>query len=161
MVTRRPSSAQTGFSLLFVLFSIALLSITLTAASLVWSTELREQKERELLFVGQEYRNAIRSYYLMIPGRPEYPTSLQSLILDPRFPNTVRHLRKIYPDPLTGHALALVRDPQGGGIMGVYSNATGTPVKVAGFDLADGQFKNASSYAQWLFIFTPIDSKRL
>jgi len=42
-----------------------------------------------LLFAGNAIRQAIAAYYLATPGAFEqYPASLESLLKDPRFPDT-------------------------------------------------------------------------
>jgi hypothetical protein len=64
----------------------------------------------------------------------------------PRFPGKRRHLRRLYPDPMTGQAdWVLLR--QGDHIIGVRSRATGRPFKQAGFEKRDADFAGAASYA--------------
>ena len=156
MVRRARARTQRGFALLFVLILIGILAIGMTGAELVWSTEAKEQREAQLLYVGAQYRQAIRSYFFAVPGHPAYPQRLRDLLSDTRFPQAVRHLRQEYPDPMTGKPLQLIRDPVSHGIMGVYSAAPGQPLKVGGFPLGDAGFTGAKSYAQWRFVFAPL-----
>jgi hypothetical protein len=60
-------------------------------------------------------------------------------------------LRKLYKDPMTreGEWTLIL---QQGRIMGVASQATGTPIKKSGFNPDQNDFGEASSYAQWRFI---------
>ena len=77
--------------------------IGLAAAGLVWKTEIKREKEAQLLFVGEQYRQAIGSYYESTPSAVrQFPLSLADLLKDARFPAIKRHLRQMYSDPMTG-----------------------------------------------------------
>lgn len=132
---------------------LAILAITATASIQLGSVLLRRAAEDELLAVGTEFRNAIISYSNHTPsGQKRSPSSLQDLLKDPRHPHTVRHLRKIYTDPLTGKEdWGLLHTLDGNGITGVFSLAEGRPVKVANFDLSYQHFTGKTSYAEWRF----------
>ncbi|HZR03574.1 MAG TPA: type II secretion system protein [Burkholderiales bacterium] len=141
-----------GFALLALLIAIAIMGLALASTAEIWATHVKREKELELLQIGAEFRRAIQSYAVSSPGSPEYPRSLQELVLDPRFPNTRRHLRRIYADPFTGKPdWGLIRS--GDGIVGVHSLATGKPLKVAGFDPDMGISPGASRYSDWLFAY--------
>ena len=153
--------AQNGFSYLIVLFAIAALGAALGVAGQVWHTASVREKERQLLYVGNAFRDAIASYYERSPsGAKSFPKTFDELVKDPRFPNTMRHLRKIYPDPITGKEdWGLIPAP-GGGIMGVYSKSEARPLKVAYFDAPYQAFaeralqlKEKMTYAQWQFAY--------
>ena len=146
MVSRR---AQ-GFTYFTVLFVVTVLGLGLALTGEVWQTAAKREKEAELLFVGHQYRKAIEHYYLAGPQR-QYPRELADLLKDPRVPGTQRHLRRLYPDPLTGKAeWGLVKGGDGG-IAGVHSLSTERPLKIAGFRLRDAGFERAQSYADWKF----------
>lgn len=153
MPTGKP--AQSGFTYLLVLMLIALIGMGLAAAGTLWRTESQRDREADLLFIGDQYRQAIRSYYELDPAQPRLPQSLDDLLEDNRRPNIVRHLRRAYRDPLTGGEFALIREPDTKGIIGVYSPAPGQPFKTAGFSVKDEAFKDAKSYAGWRFVFSP------
>jgi len=146
---------QQGFTLLALLFLVAGLGVAMAALGTVWHTAAQREKERELLFIGNQYRQAIESFWKMpIPVGTvrRLPKNFDELLSDPRFPNTVRHLRRIYRDPMTVAAeWGLVKDPDGG-ISGVYSIAEGKPFKVAGFPLVYAHFEAAKSYRDWVFL---------
>lgn len=116
-------SNQDGFTYLILLFSIAILGIGLATTGVIWSTESRLAKERELEFIGQEFVRAIESYYNATPGEVKtYPLTLEDLVSDTRFLFTKRHLRKIYANPFTNKAdWNLINNPQGG-ITGLEAN---------------------------------------
>lgn len=142
-----------GFTYLAVLLLIALMGMGMAAAGMFWHTQLQREKEQDLLFAGDQYRSAIEAYYNSTPGAgKQYPTSLNDLLKDPRFPGTRRYLRRLYADPITGKAeWGLVLAP-GNGIMGVYSLGEGEPFKQANFRLKNAEFAHKQSYADWKFI---------
>lgn len=147
-------SAQSGFTYLYALMLIALIGMGLAAAGTLWRTDAQRAREAELLFVGSQYRQAIRSYYELDPAQPRLPQSIDDLLEDNRRPNIVRHLRRAYRDPLTGGELAPIRAPDNQGIVGVVSLATGRPFKLAGFRPEDEALADAASYADWRFVFS-------
>jgi type II secretory pathway pseudopilin PulG len=143
---------QRGFTLLVLLFLIAGFGVAMAALGTLWGALAQREKEAELLFIGDQYRRAIESYYRMTPGKDKrYPPNLQALLRDPRFPATVRHLRRLYPDPFSGlPEWQLMRDPSGG-ILGLFSAAPGTPYKTAGFPPIYESFEGATEYRGWVF----------
>ncbi len=152
---RRGRPAQSGFTYLFVLMLVALVGMGLAAAGTLWGTESRRAREADLLFVGEQYRQAIRSYYELDPAQPRLPQSIDDLLEDNRRAEVVRHLRRAWLDPMTGSELMLIMAPDGQGIVGVYSRATERPFKTAGFTPANEAFSGAASYADWRFVFIP------
>lgn len=146
---------QAGFAYLLVLMLIVVMGLGLGAAGTLWRTESQRIKEQQLLYIGEQYRKAISSYYAAPSPDKQYPKSLDDLLLDPRQTVTTRHLRKLYPDPVTGDkAWGLVVDPDSQQIRGVYSLAPGKPFKQTGFAARQKEFENAQSYAAWRFIVT-------
>jgi hypothetical protein len=85
---------------------------------------------------------------------------------DPRSPQTLRHIRKLYKDPMTGEDWVLIR--QGGtvggtvtasagtgGIIGVRSSSDLEPFKKDGFSEEDEKLKDKEKYSQWEFVYEP------
>lgn len=152
--TPRGLPCQAGFAFLWLLFLVAGLGVALAAVGVVWHASVQREREQELLFVGDQYRRAIESFWRATPGEQKrLPRSLEELVQDPRFPNTLRHLRRVYRDPMTGTAeWGLVRG-QDGGIAGVYSLHEGVPYKSANFPAAYRHFAERASYRDWVFLF--------
>ncbi len=153
---RSTSHDARGIVLLALLLAMALLAIGLMAAVDVWTLTRQRAREAELLFVGDQYRQAIRRYYLAAPpGGPRgYPPSLEVLLEDDRFPVPVRHLRRAYADPITGSAeWGELR--VGDRIVGVFSLSEAAPLKKVGFPLRDTGFADAVAYKDWVFAFVP------
>jgi type II secretory pathway pseudopilin PulG len=143
------SKASGGFTYLTALFMIAILAGGLALIGEMWQTNSMREKEAELLFVGNQYRKAIERFYLSGPAR--YPRSLEELLRDPRHPGTVRHLRTIYSDPITGKEWALIKAPDGG-LLGVHSVSDARPLKTSGFKARDAVFEGAQKYSDWKFV---------
>ncbi len=143
---------QGGFTLLWVLFLVASLGIGMAALGTVWHTAAQREKETELLFVGDQYRRAIESFWQASPGdQKRLPKKLDELLLDPRFPQTVRHLRRLYRDPMTGAAEWGLVKGANDGIAGVYSLSEASPLKTAGFPQRYAAFAAVPSYRDWTF----------
>ena len=142
-----------GFTYMTVLFAIAILAGGLALIGEVWHTSAMREKEAQLLQVGDEYRKAIERYYLSGPRL--YPRNLSDLVQDPRQPGVVRHLRKLYPDPITGaNEWGLVKAADGG-IAGVHSLSEERPLKAANFRVRDATFEGKPRYADWQFVYAP------
>ena len=149
--------AQRGLILLALLLMLLLAGIGSLVAAEVWATTMQREREAQLLFVGDEYRRAITSYYLMTPGRVKvFPRSLDDLITDDRFPTRVQHLRRLYPDPINGDEWELVK--LGEHIVGVHSRSEGETLKKAGFPKQYREFELAKTYDKWLFVANPSPS---
>jgi type II secretory pathway pseudopilin PulG len=158
----RSNSDIRGFTYLALLFIVALMGVALAAGGVIWSVARQRDKERELLYVGGAFRKAIGSYYEGAPGSVKrYPVSFDDLLKDNRQLGTVRHLRRIYLDPMSSQPeWGIVRAPDGG-IMGVYSKSNERPIKQTGFSLQEAAFESAQSYAEWRFIYEPASTRGL
>jgi type II secretory pathway pseudopilin PulG len=143
-----------GYTYFGVLLAVALIGLSLAGAAAIWKVLQQREKERELLFVGQQYIDAISSYYHAAPGgAKKYPRNMTELLRDPRYPNIKRHLRKPWRDPLTGSSQWGIVLTKQGGIAGIYSQAEGTPLKQAGFGALDALLAGKPSYRDWRFIY--------
>ncbi|HQT31211.1 MAG TPA: type II secretion system protein [Thiobacillus sp.] len=149
-------TAQSGFTYLFVLMSIGLIGMGLAAAGTLWKTEAQRERETELLFIGDQYRQAIRSFYER-PGQqpPRLPQSVDELLEDRRGITLERHLRRAWRDPFTGKPFALIESPDSKGVTGVRSQSTRRPFKMDGFSEKDAAFTDAKTIADWHFVFIP------
>ncbi len=149
----RTCDQQDGFTLIGLLFLVAGLGVAMAALGTVWHTQAQREKEAELLFIGGQFARAIASYQRMTPGaEKKYPPNLEALLADARFPNTVRHLRRLYRDPISGaREWGLTRD-EAGGITGIYSRSERKPMKKAGFGPGQEGFADAETYKDWLFV---------
>jgi type II secretory pathway pseudopilin PulG len=155
---KSPRKTSRGFTLLALLAFVALTGAVLAAAGTIYSHAAQREKERELLFVGNQFRHAIELYYRKSPGAQAWPKDLEALVEDKRNVVPQHWLRKLYADPLTRSADWGVVEAPGGGIMGVYSKSDAAPIKSANFALRDEAFKGAVKYSDWKFVYKPENS---
>jgi type II secretory pathway pseudopilin PulG len=146
------SAGNRGFTYIGLLIFVAVAGAGLAAYAEIASHAAQREKEAELLFRGNAYQAAIGSYYKV---QSRWPQSLEQLLEDKRYPMPVRHLRKIYRDPMTGEANWGLVEAPGGGVMGVYSRSDEVPIKTANFSSANQAFANARAYSEWKFVHSP------
>lgn len=143
---------QRGAVLLIALIFILVMTMGATTLVEVQQTAARREREQELLFVGDQYRRAISSYYAAVPpgGTRALPRSIEDLLSDNRFATPLHHLRRAYPDPMTGQLdWILILGP--GGFVGVRSRVAEEAIKKTGFPRVYSQFEGSHTYAEWTF----------
>lgn len=160
MICRISKPGQRGAVLLMLLIMVVILGLAAGMAGQSLRSTMQKAREDELLWRGQQYQRAIASYYSVRHGPQQmFPAKLEHLLRDPRFPGVVRHLRKLYNDPMTGTEWQLITDPAER-IIGVRSSSDLTPFRQAGFPKALEKLKGATSYSKWEFVFAPQVTKK-
>jgi type II secretory pathway pseudopilin PulG len=151
---------ENAFSYISALIFVTVIGISLTAGSTYWSTIVKREKEKELLFRGDQIRRAIESYYQGAPGGggTQYPNSLKDLLKDPRYLTTRRYLRKNYADPMTKDGQWGLITAPGGKIKGIFSKSKEKPLKVGNFQEDYKNFEKAVKYSDWKFVY-PIEKE--
>lgn len=140
-----------GVVLLGVLVLLAVLAALGAEIGMRWADERQRDDEEELLFIGEQYRAAIESYWRSSPGGVrQFPTRLEDLLADNRFPTPKRHLRKLYHDPVAPE-LPWAEIRLGRAIVGVHSQSEAEPFRRSGFTLRQARFAEAQRYADWNF----------
>jgi type II secretory pathway pseudopilin PulG len=147
-----------GFTYIGLLIAVVVLGLALSAVGTVWRTQAQREREQELLFIGRQYRAAIVSYYSS--GVHQYPQSVEDLLEDKRWPEPRHHLRRLYPDPMTGAQDWTIIRTDMVGITGIASSSKAAPIKKAGFAPDEDTFKDATCYCDWQFVFTPRIARR-
>lgn len=139
-----------------MVFFVAMLGLVGAATLKVDTLLRRAAAEQDLLEIGAEFSEALRSYAAATPrGYPTAPPTLQDLLKDPRFPGTRRHLRKIFVDPVTGKdEWGIVYQGDKVGVLAVYSLSQAQPLKVANFDARFLNFENKEHLSEWKFTAT-------
>ena len=115
-----------------LLGSILIIGVATAGVAELWSTQVKREKEEELLFRLGEIRRGITRYRA---DHNRLPKELKDLLEDKTQMQVRRYLRRIYPDPMTGKAdwdLKLVVDRAGiiSGIEDVHSKSKGKPMRV-------------------------------
>ncbi len=126
-----------------LLVSILIIGVATAGVAQLWSTQIKREKEAELLFRLGEFRRAIALYRA---DHNRLPKELKDLLDDRTQLQARRYLRRIYTDPMTGKTdwnldLLMDRDGTVAGIRDVRSRSEGKPLKV----LAG----NKESYKDW------------
>lgn len=145
-----------GFTYLGLLMMIAITGIGMAGVGIVWSQDMQREREKELLFIGDEYRKAIGSYYQSSLGsNKQFPSSLNELVLDKRQPTIKRHIRKLYADPMmyTASIKPWGLILQQGQIIGVHTILDDKPIKKSDFNIGDDAFAEAEKYSDWKFVY--------
>jgi type II secretory pathway pseudopilin PulG len=144
---------QRGATLLLLLVMVVIMGLAAGMAGQSWRSTMQRAREAELLWRGQQYQKAIASYYSVRQGQQMLPTKLEDLVRDPRFPHVVRHLRKLYKDPMTGEDWELVTDSSKQVIVGVRSKSDLEPFRKDGFPKSLDKLKGKEAYNEWEFVF--------
>jgi type II secretory pathway pseudopilin PulG len=160
-------SPKKGYLVIMVMMAVFAISVGFLIAVPLWQTEVKREKEEELIFRGKQYAEAVRIYVRKNPGR--FPSSLKELL-------EKRCIRKLYKDPMTESgewniilnpgsaggtpggepqvyiisekALSSVRQPL---ILGVVSASTKPSLKI---------YNDQETYDKWLFYYGQ-DPKKL
>lgn len=141
-----------GYTYLMVLFLVAGVGLLMAGTGQTWQARAQREKEAELLAVGVEMARALRHYHDASPEAAKtWPTDLAVLLDDRRFPTPMRHLRRIYRDPMTGLAeWGLVRED--GRIVGIHSLSDAVPFRRADLPPELGESAaEAKTVREWVF----------
>ncbi len=141
---------------MIVLVMVVIVGLSAGIAGSTWKPVTQRALEEQLLWVGEQYRKTIESYYKKAHAglQAAYPNSIQDLVRDPRTAEALHHIRRICPNPITGEDFELLKDP-GGRIKGVRSTSKDEPFKKNGFPAEYKSFNNADRYRQWEFVYVP------
>ncbi len=137
-----------GFTYLMLLAALAIAGTGVAAVGERWTAAAQRERERELIFRGEQIRTAIERYRDALPEAQALPTSLDELLVDRRSTPPRHHLRRAYPDPFTQQLdWVLLRDGQGG-LLGVHSSA---PVRARGRG-PKGALATGQRVSDWRFV---------
>jgi hypothetical protein len=144
---------QAGFMMVMLLIAIAGVAVTVSTLVTRWADEIRREQEQDLLRIGDEFAGAVASYRRASAGSTiKHPPELEDLLDDRRAFGTVRHLRRLHPDPLTRGAPWGVIRALDGGVAGIYSSSGAVPMAQVALKLQHVDLERASSYANWQFV---------
>jgi type II secretory pathway pseudopilin PulG len=129
-----------------LLGAILIIGVATAGVAQLWTTQIKREKEQELLFRLGEIRRGIIRYRA---DHNRLPKELKDLLDDRTQLQTRRYLRRLYTDPMTGKAdwsLKLVMDRSGvvSGIEDVHSTSAAKPLKSL-----PGKNAESSTYKDW------------
>jgi len=163
---RHGAPREAGYNLVVVVMLVAVMSILVTAALPLWSSQIRRDKEEELISRGLQYAEAIRVFQRRF-GR--LPVRIEELIeVEPR------SIRRLWEDPMTGEVdwvrifegvppggLPIdpqtglpIPDPDGDGVPGEGETSFVGPIRGVRSRMAEEgfvTFLDQTLYSQWEF----------
>jgi type II secretory pathway pseudopilin PulG len=94
-IRRRPRPSEEGYILIWVIFLLAIFTLSLSIAVPRMAKEIQRDREVETMERGKQYIRAVQLYYRKFHA---YPPNADALVNT----NDIRFLRKKYIDPTTG-----------------------------------------------------------
>jgi type II secretory pathway pseudopilin PulG len=153
----RLARTETGFTYIAALVLVVVMGIMLGAVGQSVKVIMQREREKELIFRGLQYRDAIERW----SKKPNSPPlkDLKDLV-EPTVSSNVsaskdRLLRKLYKDPITGGDWKTLPNPPDPvqGIYGVASPSSDKPFKQDNFPEVIKDFKGKEKYSDWQFIY--------
>lgn len=146
----KTTKSQSGYSYVVLLVSLIIIGIGAQTTHLLLSRLSLAEQEKELLFRGLAYRQAIGAYYKDVG---HYPKQIDDLYRDSSSIKGKHYIRALYPEPISGE-WHLIRNGAHE-IVGVASSSEKSPRKKANFPQDLESFNDAESYRDWQFVFHP------
>lgn len=141
--------SNAGFTYIAALFLVMVMGIMLGAVGQSVQVIMKREREKELIFRGLQYRDAIERW----TKKGATPLlDIKNLLRDPRSAAGDKYLRQLYTDPITGGDWRILKDPNLG-IYGVASTSEQEPLKVGNFPDVIKDFKEKKKYSEWEFIY--------
>ena len=154
IIMARQTHSQHGFTYLILLLAMTLLALATQGVMTYASQQTQREQEADLIRIGETYQRAIAAYYESSPGKTkQWPRQLQDLLEDRRHVSTKRHLRSLYPDPVTRSEWGLLYAADGG-IAGVHSKSDKPAISTRGIP-ATASPRSSPRYSDWHFVYQP------
>lgn len=146
----RPFRSDSGFTYIAALFMVVVMGIMLGSVGQSMRVIMKREREKELIFRGLQYRDAIERW----TKQGTMPLlDINHLLKDPRSATGGQYLRKLYKDPMTGKDFKLIIDPNTKEIQGVASTSSEEPLKLKNFPDVIRTCEDKKKYSEWEFIF--------
>ena len=152
---------QRGYILIVTMFMAFMVAVLMIALSRWWQAEARREKERELLWVGSQFRTALAGYAAATPvgGNPR-PGALTDLLRDDRGGTVRRHLRRLYMDPITASDAWGIVQAEDGTVLAVHSRSALHPLPADGSSPRFHRFAGTTRYSEWQFGVFPVPARQ-
>jgi len=151
----RLARSETGFTYIAALVLVVVMGIMLGAIGQSVKVIMTREREKELIFRGLQYRDAIERW-----SKKGVPLKDLKDLVEPTVSSNVsaskdRLLRKLYKDPITGGDWKTLPNPPDPiqGIYGVASPSSDKPFKQDNFPEVIKDFKGKEKYSDWQFIY--------
>jgi len=156
-VPLRLTRSEAGFTYIAALVMVVVTGIMLAAIGQSVSVIMQREREKELIFRGLQYRDAIERW----SKKTKSPLKDIKDLVEPTVSNNVdrskdRLLRKLYTDPITGGDFKVLLDPNTKEIYGVASPSNKEPFKADNFPEVIKDFKGKKKYSEWEFVYKRI-----
>lgn len=144
-----------GFTYIAALVIVMIMGIMLGAVGQSMKTIMQREREKELIFRGMQYRDAIQRW-----SKKGVPLKDLKDLYEPTVSSNIdkskdRLIRKLYKDPITGDDWKTLPDPPDPiqGIYGVASRSGEKPLKQANFPEIIKEFEGKEKYSDWQFVY--------
>jgi len=154
-MTLRLARSESGFTYIAALVMLVVMGIMLGAIGQSVSVIMKREREKELIFRGLQYRDAIERWSKKGVPLKDLKDLVEPTVSSNASASKDRLLRKLYKDPITGKdwkTLPATPDPIQG-IYGVASPSSDEPFKQDNFPEVIKDFKGKKKYSEWEFIF--------
>lgn len=149
--------SEKGFTYIAALVLVVIMGIMMGAVGQSVKVIMKREREKELIFRGLQYRDAIERWNKKNPGKQLSALNTENLykMLVEGGDSLKREpfLRKPYLDPITRSDFKLVIDPNTKEIQGVVSTSGDEPFKQANFPEVIKSFEGKKKYSEWAFIY--------
>jgi len=151
----RLARSETGFTYIAALVLVVVMGIMLGAIGQSVSVIMKREREKELIFRGLQYRDAIERW-----NKKNVPLKDLKHLTGENIPGDLersknRFIRKLYKDPITGGEWKTLPSPPDPiqGIWGVASPSGEEPFKQGNFPDVIKSFEGKKKYSDWEFVF--------
>lgn len=153
----RMTRSEAGFTYIVALVMVVIMGIMLGAIGQSVKVIMQREREKELIFRGLQYRDALELWSKKNPNnllKAETIKNLEDkLVAGGDKLGKEFYLRKIYKDPITGSDFVLVKDKVTQEIQGVKSTSSEEPFKQGDFPEVIKSFEGKKKYSEWEFVF--------
>ena len=151
----RRLSSKCGFTYIAALVIVVVMGIMLGAVGQSMRIIMQREREKELIFRGLQYRDAIERW-----SKKGVPLKDLKDLVEPTTSGNIdrskdRLLRKLYKDPMTGGEWKTLPSPPDPiqGIYGVASKSNDEPLKKGNFPDVLKSFEDKKKYSEWEFVY--------
>lgn len=153
----RLTRSESGFTYIAALFMVVIMGVMMGAVGQSVKVIMKREREKELIFRGLQYRDAIERWNRK-PNSPPLK-DLKDLEKQTQSSNINRSqdslIRKLYKDPITGGDWKTLPNPPDPvqGIYGVASTSSDEPYKQSNFPEVIKGFEGKKKYSEWEFVY--------